>query len=130
MDIGPVYNDQCGQGRVETEKAKNGNWEKAGPAGDRVEISTEARMKLAALADQALHEISKSKSHDSSKATGKPLTQVHTAQKQVVGDVGKTARIECVRDRVESGFYNQPDVKKRIAERLATEFWKSSGKGK
>jgi hypothetical protein len=55
MEIGPVHDDQPSSGRAETEKIKKNGGLKAAPAGDRVEISNEARIKLAALADRALH---------------------------------------------------------------------------
>jgi hypothetical protein len=120
MEIGPVHNDQPSSGRVETEKIKKNGGLKAAPTGDRVEISNKARMKLAALADRALQAASKTQRQSGSKAVQKSLQQHDD----------KTAKLERVRGQIESGFYDRPDVRQKIAERLAAEFKKPSGKDK
>ena len=120
MEIGPVHNDQPSSGQVETEKIKKNGGLKAAPAGDRVEISNEARIKLAALADRALHAASKTHRQSGSKAVQKSLQQHDD----------KTAKLERVQGRIESGFYDRRDVKQKIAERLAAELKKLSGKEK
>ena len=120
MEIGPVHNDQPNSGRAETEKIKKNGRLKAAPTGDRVEISNEARMKLATLADRTLHAASKTHRQSGSKAVQKSLQQHDD----------KTAKLERVQGRIESGFYDRSDVKQKIAERLATELKKPSGKEK
>jgi hypothetical protein len=120
MEIGPVRNDQPNSGRVETENIKKNSGPKAALAGDRVEISNETRMKLAALADRAFHEASKTHRQSGSKAIQKSLQQHDN----------KTAKLERVRERVKSGFYNRSDIRQKIAERLAAKFKKHSDKGK
>lgn len=116
MEIGPVHNDQPNSGRVKTEKIKKNSGPKAAPAGDRVEISNEARMKLAALADRALHEVSRAHRQSGPAAVQKSLQQQDD----------KAAKLALVRGRIEYGFYDRPDVKQKIAERLATELKRSS----
>ncbi len=120
MEIGPVHNDQPSSGQVETEKIKKNGGLKVAPAGDRVEISNEARIKLAELADRALHAASKTQRQSGSKAVQKSTKQHDD----------KTAKLERVQGRIESGFYDRPDVKQKIAERLATKFKKNSEKEK
>ena len=130
MEIGPVHNDQPTPGRVEAEKSKKDNRPKAGPVPDRVEISADARMKLAALADRALHETSKAHRQSNSGTAPRSPEQATDIRKAETVHDDQRAKLALVRGRIESGFYKLPDVKKEIAERLATEFKNSSDKDK
>lgn len=130
MEIGPVHNDQPSSGRLETEKIKKNSELKTAPAGDCVEISNEARMKLAALADRALHETSGARSQSGLETLQKNPGQTDATGEAESGRDDSRTKPARVRDRIESGFYNRPDVKQKIAERLATEFEKQSWKEK
>jgi hypothetical protein len=130
MEIGPVHNDQPSSGRLETEKIKKNSGLKATSECDRVEISNEARMKLAALADQALNETSGTRNQPGLEILQKNFGQTDAAGKLEAGRDDNDTKLTRVQDRIESGFYNRPDVKQKIAERLATELEKQSGKEK
>ena len=130
MEIGPVHNDQPSSDRVETEKIKKNGGLKAVPAGDRVEISNEARMKLATLADRALHKTSGARSQPGLEVLQKTPRQTDAAGKAEAGRDDNRTKLARVRGRIESGFYDRPDVKQKIAERLAAEFEKQPGKEK
>jgi hypothetical protein len=130
MEIGPVHNDQPISGRVEAEKVKKNGGLKAAPTGDRVEISNEARMKLAALADRALHETSGARSQPGLETLQRIPWQTDTAGKAETWCNDNRTKLAQVRGRIESGFYDRPDVKQKIAERLAAEFEKQSEKEK
>ncbi len=104
MEIGPIRNEQSDSGRVVTDRQESAAGNAVKPTGDRVEISDNARLKLAELADLARREC-RSADND--------------------GD-----RLENVKRRIDSGFYDQPTVKGIIADCLASEFESSSTKDK
>ena len=79
------------------------------PAGDTVEISSDARRRLAELADTARAGLD----------TGRPDVAEASA------DDLRQERILLARMRMKSGYYNQSDVKKQIADVLAGELFAS-----
>ena len=130
MEIGPVHNDQPSSGRVEAEKSKINSGPKARPAGDRIDISNEARMKLATLADRALHAETKASGQYGPGAARKTSQQTGAARNAAGAHDDNRAKLARVRGRIESGFYDRPDIKEETARRLAAEFKKSSGENK
>ncbi len=101
MEIGPLSTQQSGQ-RPEGPKkpAPQASEPDDARKGDRVEISREARARLAELADLEL------------KKEASPPTPVD--DENLTG----SDRIEAIRKRIESGFYERNDVRGRIADKL------------
>ncbi len=111
MNIGPVNNRLIQQPRIgnspETKVSEN-----KPPAKDQVEISLKARKKLAELADQALAAETDNKDIRTGKANETAINTEPT----------KATSLDEVRARIESGFYDRPEVKDRIAKNLSDEF--------
>ncbi len=101
MEIGPVRREQPEQAPREAENRKREVVSPSQPSSDRVEISDAARKRLAELADAARRE----------------LPAIEHAE--------KLARLNDIRARIRSGYYDQPEVKRRIADRLADELGKA-----
>lgn len=80
------------------------------PAGDTVEISSDGRRRLAELADTARAGLDAGGSDVAESASTDDLRQ---------------ERILLARMRMKSGYYNQSDVKKQIADVLAGELFAS-----
>jgi anti-sigma28 factor (negative regulator of flagellin synthesis) len=102
MEIGPLSNQQSGQ-RPEGPKKHDPEKTQSEPApggGDRVEISPDARARLARQADL---ELKKQESNPG------PIND-----QDLTGD----ERLEAIRRRIESGFYDQIDIKGLIAGKL------------
>lgn len=102
MEIGPLSNHQSGQQAQGPEKStpQGANSEPNREVVDRLDISLDARARLAELADQELE-----------KERSAP-TPVEPSR------LKGAARIEAIRRRVETGFYDQPEVRARIADNL------------
>lgn len=101
MEIGPLSTQPSGQRPEEPKKpAPQASEPDTAHKGDRVEISREARAKLAELADLELK-----------KEASSPTP---------VKDENLTGHglIEAIRSRIESGFYERNDVRGRIADKL------------
>jgi hypothetical protein len=81
---------------------------------DRVEISENARAKLAELADQALAE--QYEPHDGTRAAPQRKAEDTRSHSSASEHHSKLAE---VRKRIRNGFYDQTDVQKEIADRLA-----------
>jgi len=99
MEIGPVSNQNSpGQGpkKPETEQQVQ---PPAIDKSDQVEISLDARKLLAELADQKLKE------------NGRQLDSLAESEEE-------SGRIKAIRDKIESGYYDQPEVRDRIVDRL------------
>jgi len=102
MEIGPLSNHPSGQQAEEPGKLapKSVNSEPGREIVDRIDISLDARARLAELAD---HELKKERSAptpiDPSRLKG-------------------AARIDAIRHRIETGFYDRPEVRVRIADNL------------
>ena len=71
---------------------------------DRVEISTDARARLAELADREL------------KAGGASTEAGPTRPNESGSD--RQTRIDEIREKIESGFYDRPEVRNQIVDRL------------
>lgn len=128
MEIGPVNSNQPRPTGAENEKSNKGSTQTAKPLADSVEISNEARMKLAALADKARRETLGAQNQEGLQAAEASQKKDSARQKSVTGSDDKKGKLEQVRLRIKSGFYNQPEVKKEIAERLTEELQKRSEK--
>ena len=77
-------------------------------AEDSVVISEKAREQLAQLADRALTEID-------------PAAKSERAEEFAAGGDLRHEKILLAKTRIRSGYYNQADVKRAIADRLADE---------
>jgi len=103
MEIGPLSNYQPGQ---RPEKPDQPHQETAPPEPtrkivDKLDISLDARVRLAELADQEL------------------MRQRSGGAQPVDREVSRGQdRIEMIRRRIESGFYDQPEVRADIADKL------------
>ena len=102
MEIGPLSNHPSGQQAEGPEKPtpKGANAEPNRAIVDRIDISLDARARLAELADQELE-----------KERSEPTTVDPSRLKGA-------ARLEVIRRRIETGFYDQPEVRARIADNL------------
>ena len=102
MEIGPLSNQQSGQKSIGSENPnrETSRPETARKIADRIEISENARAKLAELADQELRKQC---------LASKPVSADYLTDEE---------RIETIRRRIKSGFYNQPGVRTRIADEL------------
>jgi hypothetical protein len=102
MEIGPLSNQQAGQKPDRPEKPNQASppQESIGRIEERVEISSEARARLGELADRELRKEA-------------PRPQRANAETAEAGD-----KLEILRRRIEAGYYDQPDVKKNIADKL------------
>ena len=112
MDIGPVNNRPLQQQRIGNSPEKKVSEQKP-PAKDKVEISLEARKRLAELADRALA---------AETDTAKIGTGKINEERPVTTEPTKATSLDEVRRRIESGFYDRPEVKDRIAKNLSDEF--------
>ena len=102
MEIGPLSNHQTGQEPNRPEKPATEAASSEQPRGivDQVDISLDARARLAQLADQEL---------EKERSAPTPIEPC-----RLTG----AARIEAIRRRVETGYYEQADVQARIADRI------------
>ena len=111
MDIGPVDNISPQQ-QPNKKSPENKPTEKPADlkAGDRVEISLEARRRLSDLAEKA-----KASEMDAQNNVNRPngLERVNDDNPE------KASTLEEIRKRIESGYYNRPDVMDQIAEKLS-----------
>lgn len=105
MEIGPIRNNKTITGETQRQKGNERQVVEAESRTDTVEISLEARRRLAALADEQLTRLSKNENTAGEKPT-------------------PSARLARVRDRIDSGFYERPEIAEKIAEKLADELWK------
>jgi len=110
MEIGPVSNRPTGQ---KTERAGNSEQEaataqkaQAQPIKDRAEISIEGRARLAELADS------------------ERLKEQQGPEPVTTGNLTNEERLEIIRKRVASGYYNDPKVTTRIADQLIDDLGK------
>lgn len=100
MEIGPLSNNEMmGRLRPAGKSAGQPAPDQTEDHADRIEISEDARQKLAELADSHLREI---------KATGVTFE----------GSSERVGKIERIKARIETGFYDIPEVKEKIAEKI------------
>ena len=102
MEIGPLSNRQAGQKPEGPEKPepRTPSPEKPSKIVDRVEISEDARAKLGELADQELRK-------------EQSVSRTADAEGLISAD-----RMETIRRRIKSGYYDQAEVKAKIADKL------------
>ena len=105
MKIGPLENRPIGL-PIEDPGRQNGAKPTPEEKTDRIDISTEARAKLEARRPERESEqsLSVTNTTDSSRTPAPP------------GD-----RLDLVRRRIETGFYDSPEVRLQIADRLSKE---------
>ncbi|RKX26482.1 MAG: hypothetical protein DRP45_03435 [Candidatus Zixiibacteriota bacterium] len=97
MEIGPLANDKTVQSSIVPKKTKQEPEMLQEQIADKVQISRDARKKLADLADQRLR----------------------TEQSELEnGKATEPNRIEKIRRRIETGFYNRPEIRDKIADKL------------
>ena len=111
MDIGPVDNtspkQQPNKKSPETKPPEKSSDFKAG---DRVEISLEARQRLSDLAEKA-----KASEMDTQNNVNGP--KGHERANDDIPE--KASTMEEIRRRIESGYYDRSDVMDQIAEKLS-----------
>ena len=105
MEIGPLSNDKPIQQQAGPKRIEEKTGQQAKETVDRVEISDDARARLAELADLRLQ------SHGDD------------AEPTRAGDAGPEEesnhdRIAEIRKRIETGFYDQPEIREKIADKL------------
>jgi len=105
MKIGPLENRPIGP-RLEDQRRQTEEKPAPEEKNDRIDISSEARAKLAAreLGGDSIRRPSVAHTPGSDKLSAADST-----------------RLDLVRHRIESGFYDQEDVKLLIADRLTDE---------
>ena len=101
MEIGPVSNEQSARPPDRTPRNKPEINPAPPKPTDKVEISEDARARLAELADQQL------------KQSGRDFDPVPAD-----AEPDQVDWREEIRSRIESGFYDQPGVKRKIARKL------------
>ncbi len=120
MDIGPLSNGRP----VSLPSGKKTDGEKQvthqPKPTDTVEISDDARRKLAELADAVLRArgaepTRQAQVGDVRKTEGRGMSESRDT------DANRADKIEQARRRIETGFYDRPEVKKEIADRLTDE---------
>lgn len=99
MDIGPVDNNKPLPVEKEHKKSTVKETEKNLSPADSVEISTEGRQRLAELADKYLNEL-------------------NAKENIVENNNDNVERIHTIRDRVKTGFYELPEIKEKIVNKL------------
>ncbi len=115
VEIGPVNNSQPRLTGTENEKREKSKTPAIEPPTDRVEISREARVKLAALADRVRSETLEKRNQPGAQVTD-PGRQPELNRDDF------QAKLQKVRSRIESDYYNRTEIMQEIAERLADEF--------
>lgn len=116
MKIGPLSNEQkvwAGLQKMKSRPTEKSTEEKK----DTVEISQEARKKLAELADKALREKSSEKAVTGERAEteDKTVTKNEASTERVL----TPARLAEIRKRIGAGFYDRPEIKDKIIDKLA-----------
>ena len=116
MDIGPVRHPSPGN-----EAHRKGPEPRTAttpigqqPPQDRVDISVEARRKLAELAEKA-------KAEEALNQETSPDQNGGTLDENLIS-LGRAVSKDEIRQRIEAGYYNRADVISKIADRLSDEF--------
>jgi len=114
MEVGPVQNSQPMQQPLKNSKPQPTVDVTKREISDRVEISEDARRMLAEMADRALLEEAATPGGAAQVTDEAEAAEVQTT----AGDRPKDKLTE-IRRRIESGYYNQPEIMDRIADRLS-----------
>jgi hypothetical protein len=116
MKIGTISNDPkvwTGTQTARSQPAEVSVEEKK----DTVEISQEARKKLAELADKVLKEKS-ADGTDRNDSSREVVEKTVTEEKENDNMTLTPARLAEIRKRISSGFYDRPEIKGEIIDRL------------
>ena len=100
MDIGPISHNKVIANETQRQKGNEQQAVEAEVRSDTVEISLEARRKLAALADEQLTRLS--------------IDEELTGEKSALPE-------KLIQARQRIGFYDRPEVTEKIAEKLVNE---------
>ena len=116
MKIGPLSQEQkvwAGLQKVNPRPTE----ERLEKKKDTVEISQEARKKLAELADQALREQSDGRAvaEAASQTDDKTVAEEENDSERIL----TPERLAEIRKRIGSGFYDRPEIKDKIIDKLA-----------
>ena len=115
MKIGPLSNEQkvwAGLQKIESRPEE----ESIEKRKDTVEISREARKKLAELADQALRNRSGAEAAAGERAETADKT---VTEKEKTERILTPERLAEIRKRIGTGFYDRPEVRDKIIDKLA-----------
>ncbi len=120
MEIGPVHNSkpiQPSTSQSSRRKADDPDTPKPSPARtDTVDISEDARRKLAELADRALAEMGGVDSEFDGHVDRNGTSAASGGKAEQISE-----RLDEIRRRIESGYYDRADIKGDIADRLSDE---------
>jgi hypothetical protein len=116
MDIGPVRNPSPAyEAHRKGPEIKSATTpERQEPPKDRVDISLEARRKLAELAEKARA--------DETLAQGENPEQTAAQQSGNHSGLDRAVSIDEIKQRIDAGYYNRAEVISKIADRLSDEF--------
>jgi hypothetical protein len=119
MKIGPLSNEQkvwAGLQKMKSRPAKDDFEQKK----DTVEISQEARKKLAELADQALKRESGGKVVAGKRPGNDDIVDKAVTEEENDGEKNLSpGRQAEIRKRISTGFYDRPEIRDQIIDKLA-----------
>ncbi|MEW5993159.1 MAG: hypothetical protein AB1744_02035 [Candidatus Zixiibacteriota bacterium] len=124
MDIGSVPGEQPDRQQAETGRTSGQQGRDAHLAGPN-ESALETRRRLAELADSALHNEWQRRHEGSARLEDDKAGGAYSPESE---HRQRAVRIARARQRMLSGFYDRPDVKKTIADKLASKFGRSIDK--
>jgi hypothetical protein len=114
MEIGPVQNNQPVQQPSRQARPESSAEVVKPELTDRVEISEDARRLLAEMADRALlEEASAAAGPEAVDEAAVPKAELKSSPDQGAGKLAE------IRRRVQSGYYDRPEIKREIADRLS-----------
>ncbi len=120
MEIGPLKNSRPIQPSADEPGNKATAVKKTPGPSDQIEISENARMKLAELADQANARQEEELGAVYTRPENKTVSQSREGPAIAKGG-DRESRLDEVRRRMEDGFYDRPEIRKRIADNLSDE---------
>jgi hypothetical protein len=124
MEIGPINNYQPKPVEAIKGIPQGGKTQATAQLADTVQISLQARLKLAELADQALQETLKTAPTMCAVYSLSDLKKAEADNESSPIANGNKTMLEQAQHRIKTGFYNRPEVKEEIAKRLPDELCK------
>jgi anti-sigma28 factor (negative regulator of flagellin synthesis) len=120
MKIGPVGNTGRPTGPEDEKQRKNQavtDSERQGSEArkDSIEISESGRQKAEQV--QSSESITRARSTEETRENSEEVKESNTEKTEVRQD-----KVEQAKERIESGYYNRPEVKKEIARRITDDF--------
>ena len=119
MEIGPLSNEPRLNSDIgdknATEKETGTKGTTTSSSQDSVRISESARAQLAAITADAYQQFGPQMNRDNIRPGNEHLDTPRPLDKAM----SSTERIEILRERIEQGFYDRPEVKDEIARRLS-----------